>query len=60
MIPEEAVLGLQEALRGAMLEEADLEQRIGKAFKESSVQTPGMRPRDFVEAILKLREVLPS
>jgi lipoate-protein ligase A len=60
MIPEEAVLRLQEALIGADLEETDLEQRIGKAFKESKVQIPGMHPRDFIEAILELKEVFLS
>jgi lipoate-protein ligase A len=60
MVPEETLLHLQEALRGARLEESDLEQRIGKVLEGSGAQIPGMRPRDFLEAILKLREALPS
>lgn len=58
MIPEEAALHLQDALKGARLERSELDQRVEKFFKESKVQIPGMHPKDFVEAILKLKETV--
>jgi len=59
MMPEETILHLEAALKGTRLEEAELEKRISRLFRETGVQIPGMVPRDFVEAILKLREALP-
>jgi len=60
MMPEETVNQLEVVLRGAKIEGAELEERIGRLFGETGVQMPGMSPRDFVEAIMKLREALPS
>jgi len=60
MIPEEAVLRLEEALKGSMLSRPhDLELRIKRFFKESEAQIPGMSPKDFLRAVLKLRDALP-
>lgn len=60
MIPEEAVLRLQESLRGRRLQKEEIERRVWEFLKEDEIQIPGMAPRDFVEAILKLREALSS
>ncbi len=54
MIPEEAVSRLEKALRGAKLDKKEILRRVSK-FYEDGVETPGIEPEDFVEAILKLK-----
>lgn len=54
MIPEEAVSRLEKALKGAKLDREEILRRVSK-FYEEGVETPGMGPEDFVEAVLKLK-----
>ena len=54
MIPEEAVSRLEKALRGVKLDREEILRRVSK-FYEEGVETPGIGPEDFVEAVLKLK-----
>jgi len=58
MIPEESLLILESALKGARLSESELLGRVNKFYEESKVQTPGVTSKDFVDAMMKLREAI--
>jgi len=57
-IPEEAMSGLEEELRGCRLVKEELLERIKAFYERSGIQTPGIGPEDFVEAFMKLREAV--
>ncbi|KYH36160.1 MAG: hypothetical protein AYL28_007100 [Candidatus Bathyarchaeota archaeon B23] len=58
MIPEDSLPRLEELLKGARLERGDLLSRVEAFYREMGVQTPGMKPEDFVEALMKVREAV--
>lgn len=58
MIPEEGLQELESALRGAKMNRNELLQRLHEFYEKSGVQTPGVTPEDFVEALMKLKELL--
>jgi len=57
-IPEEAISALEEALRGCRLDREELLERIKAFYASAGVDTPGIGPDDFVEALMKLREAV--
>jgi len=57
MVPEEALMDLDSALKDATLEREELLGRIRSFYEEKQIQTPGILPEDFGEAILKLRNL---
>ncbi|MBO3803102.1 MAG: lipoate--protein ligase family protein [Candidatus Brockarchaeota archaeon] len=54
MVPENALPELESALAGADLERDGIEKRIFDFYEASKIQTPGLSPGDFVDAIMKL------
>jgi len=57
VVPEGALASLEAILKDAILEREDLLARVQDFYNKSEVETPGMTPEDFVEAILKLRDL---
>jgi len=58
VIPKEAVRSLEAELIGAHLEEAELLERVTRFYEENSPESPGVSPRDYVDALMKLRTLL--
>ncbi|MEM2960844.1 MAG: hypothetical protein QXU67_04495 [Candidatus Bathyarchaeia archaeon] len=54
MIPEIALPKLESSLRGAKLDRDCILKRILDFYTQSGVQTPGIEPEDFVDAIMRL------
>ena len=57
-VPEDAMPGLEDALKGCRLERNELLERIKAFYASTGVETPGIGPEDFVEALMKLREAV--
>ncbi len=57
IIPKEAVNTLEDMLRGAKLEHEVLEKIAEDFYGETGAQSPGVTPRDFAEALMKLRQL---
>ena len=57
MLPETAHPKLEETLIGAPLERGEIEKRVEEFYEKFGVQTPGMKPSDFVDAIMKAAEL---
>ena len=57
-VPEEAMVKLEEALKGARLDRDELLERIKAFYEETGVETPGIGPEDFLEALMKLRKAI--
>ncbi|MEM3041019.1 MAG: lipoate protein ligase C-terminal domain-containing protein [Nitrososphaerota archaeon] len=55
MVPESALAHLESSLKGAVLDQNDVLMRIREFYRKNQVQTPGLVPEDFAEAIMKLR-----
>jgi lipoate-protein ligase A len=53
MIPETILPNLEKELFNASLNEVDLLQRVKGFFERFGVQTPGVKPADIVQAILR-------
>jgi len=51
-IPKEKLLDLENAVRGARADRADLLNTIQNFYQTNKVETPGVSPEDFVTAIL--------
>jgi len=58
VIPKEAVRDLEAELVGAHLEEGELLEKITRFYEERSPESPGVTPRDYVDALMKLRTLL--
>lgn len=58
MIPEDSLPRLEEMLKGARLNQGELLKRVEAFYRETGVQTPGLKPQDFVDALMKLREAV--
>jgi lipoate-protein ligase A len=57
-IPKEAISGLEEMLAGARLEEGLLREAVERFYEETGAQIPGIGPRDFTEAIMKVKGLI--
>ncbi|RLI38497.1 lipoate--protein ligase family protein, partial [Candidatus Bathyarchaeota archaeon] len=57
-VPSEAIKELEEALRGCRLVEEELKGKIEAFYARTGVKTPGMKPEDLLDALLKLREAV--
>jgi len=51
-IPKEKLLDLENAVRGARADKADLLNTIENFYQTNKVETPGVFPKDFIAAIL--------
>jgi lipoate-protein ligase A len=58
VIPKEAVKALEAELVGAHLEESELLDKITSFYEEKSPESPGVTPRDYVDALMKLKTLL--
>jgi len=58
VIPKEAVRSLEAELIGAHLEEEELLGKITTFYEKNKPQSPGVSPRDYVDALMKLRSLL--
>jgi lipoate-protein ligase A len=57
MMPESALPKLESNLKGAVLSRDEILKIVYKFFMDYKVQTPGLCPEDFANAIIKLREL---
>ncbi|KON31519.1 hypothetical protein AC482_00585 [miscellaneous Crenarchaeota group-15 archaeon DG-45] len=57
MLPEDAVPDLEASLRRARLDRDEILERIEGFYRERKVETPGIAPGDFTDAVMKLREL---
>ncbi|HEX9914346.1 MAG TPA: biotin/lipoate A/B protein ligase family protein [Candidatus Bathyarchaeia archaeon] len=58
VVPKEAVAELEAALVGAQLEENELMERITRFYDEKGPESPGVGPRDYVDAFMKLKALI--
>jgi lipoate-protein ligase A len=58
VVPKEAVARLEAALVGAEIEEEELMEIITRFYEEERPESPGVTPRDYVDAFMKLRAYL--
>lgn len=56
MIPENGLPKLESALNGANLDREIILKRIRTIYESDGIQTPSIRPEDFTEAMMKLRD----
>jgi lipoate-protein ligase A len=57
-IPKEAISDLEEMLSGARLEERALRETVERFYEETGAQIPSIGPRDFTEAIMKVKGLI--
>ncbi|MEM2227203.1 MAG: biotin/lipoate A/B protein ligase family protein [Candidatus Bathyarchaeia archaeon] len=57
MIPENKLRELELRLKNLTLDKKQILERIKLFYEESNVQTPGIKPEDFAEAIMKLKKL---
>ncbi|MDH5389555.1 MAG: lipoate--protein ligase [Candidatus Bathyarchaeota archaeon] len=57
MIPEQALPKLEEALVGSSIDRGEILNTVKQFYDKIKVQTSGIKPVDFVEAIMKAVEV---
>lgn len=55
VVPKEAVSELEAALIGAHIEEEELMEIIASFYDEKRPESPGVTPRDYVDAFMKLK-----
>jgi lipoate-protein ligase A len=58
VVPKEAVRALEAELVGAHLEEGELLEKITRFYEERRPESPGVTPRDYVDALMKLKTLL--
>jgi len=58
VIPKEAVGKLEAALVGAHLEEREILEKVAGFYEEKGPESPGVSPKDYVDALMKLRTLL--
>jgi len=51
--PEDKLWTLEQAIAGSTFDEKELIDKIAKFYRTQGVVTPGVKPEDFVSAILK-------
>ena len=59
MMPEDGLPKLESALNGAHLDRDDMLRRVLAVYKGGIIQTPGIGPEDFTEAMMKLKDLIP-
>ncbi|MGQ9680128.1 MAG: lipoate--protein ligase [Candidatus Bathyarchaeia archaeon] len=57
-IPEKSINDLETLLIGASLDEERINKTVESFYHDSKVQTPGVEPRDFATAILKIKDFI--
>jgi lipoate-protein ligase A len=57
-IPKEVIPRLEEMLQGKMLEEGELLEKIEEFYAATGAQIPGIAPRDFLLALMKLKTLI--
>jgi len=57
MMPEGMLPRLEAGLKGSTLSREDVLKRVSKFYEKTKVQTPGISPEDFSDAVMKLREM---
>jgi len=57
MLPENALPNLEDSLKRVNLNRRDVLQRIKAIYRNRRLETPGITPDDFSDAVMKLREV---
>ncbi len=56
LFPEEAFFRIPEELKGMKAKREELEQKIEEIYRRENIQSPGTKPADFVESIMKAVE----
>lgn len=57
-IPEKSINGLETLLAGATLDDEKIHKIVGSFYNDSRIQTPGVEPEDFAEAVLKIKDFI--
>jgi len=57
-IPKEAISEFEKMLRGVELEEHSVLDVVRRFYRDTEVQTPGIEPKDFTAAIMKIRDLI--
>ncbi len=57
MVPEESLQQLESSLKGAILNYEEVLDRVRGFYRRSEIQSPMISPRDFTQAIMKLRDL---
>ena len=57
IIPENALQNLESSLKGATISREELMKIVNKFYKESQIETPGIAPEDFVDAVMRLEKL---
>ncbi len=58
VIPKEAVATLEEMLTGVKLEEDAVSKAVERFYQHTDAQTPGLKPKDYTDAIMKIRDLI--
>ena len=53
--PEESIFELEKALEGTKLEQCSILEKIQNVFQRLNIESIGVKPEDFVLAILKVK-----
>jgi lipoate-protein ligase A len=57
MIPENKLKDLEKRLKNLILDKNKILEEIKVFYEENKVQTPGVKPEDFAEAVMKLKKL---
>lgn len=57
MIPEDALLDLEERLNGVKLDHQEITDRLRDFYRNVDVETPGITADDFSDAVIKLKDL---
>ncbi|MDH5794887.1 MAG: hypothetical protein OEZ24_02135, partial [Candidatus Bathyarchaeota archaeon] len=57
MMPEEALKELESILKGATLDREEILARVRGFYRKKEIQSPGITPQDFTEAIMKTKNL---
>jgi hypothetical protein len=55
VVPREVLAELEATLIGTRLEEDELMKTITRFYDEKGPESPGIEPRDYVDALMKLK-----
>jgi lipoate-protein ligase A len=58
MIPKDALKELELTLKGASLNRKVILRKIQEVYTKREIQTPGITPQDFTDAIMKLKDLV--
>ena len=57
-VPKEAITDLERALTGVRLDERAVSETIEHFYEETGAQTPGIGPKDFTAAVMRIGELI--